>query len=100
MKKKIFILVTVILAVIGIAIISIPINNEKIIILKGNIFWGKKKCYELEVATCDIVERKCKLCNGKFEGSSSEILCNSCCSITNRCSVCGKIKGNEFIFRG
>ena len=93
MKKKIGVLIIIILIVIVSFITVLPIKNEKIIILKGNIFWGEERtCNRIEFTTSDIVNKKCVLCNNRFSSSSSVKLCSSCNNITNRCDVCGKIK--------
>lgn len=92
-KFKIIIMV-IILAII--VIINIPISSEKIIIMKGNVIYGElEKCSGVEVITFDITKKKCNICNRFFEGSSSMKLCSSCSELTNRCDICGRIKGKN-----
>ena len=95
-KLIIFILIIIVVLII---LLFMPINNKNIIVEKGNLLFGKSKtCSTIESMTesmtDDLTNRKCILCNKKFIGSSSQRICNDCCNITNRCSVCGKIKSN------
>ena len=90
--RKAYVYAISIIALI-IIVLFIPINSKDILILKGNILFGKSStCNKIEIMTDDITNRKCILCNKIFRGSSSEIICYKCCDITNRCCACGKIK--------
>ena len=99
MKKRtilIIILSIIIMISIGVLSFTVPINNENIIKIKGNLLFGKRdRCNTMfEALTDDITERKCILCNKKYMGSSSRILCGNCCTLTGRCLVCGKYRND------
>ena len=95
MKKRVKLIICIvsIVVLIIILVLFMPISNKNIIIKKGNILFGEtNKCNRIEIITDDITNRKCILCKKIFRGSSSRIICYECCDITNRCSVCGRIK--------
>lgn len=91
--SKFKIIIIFIILVIIVIINFVPISSEKIIIMKGNIIYGKlKKCSGVEVITFDYERNRCKLCNSFFIGSSSIRICDNCSNLTHRCDICGKIK--------
>ncbi|MEE0865376.1 MAG: hypothetical protein U0L98_01015 [Clostridia bacterium] len=96
MKKSIKVLIFILIVIIVLAVTVwylLPINNAELIKAKGNIIFGTiNTCKINEPMTTDITKRKCIFCNKEFKASSSAKICHNCCIITNRCSVCGKLK--------
>ena len=96
MKKSIKVLIFILIVIIVLAVTVwylLPINNAELIKAKGNIIFGTiNTCNTNEWMTTDETKRKCIFCNKEFKASSSAKICHNCCIITNRCSVCGKLK--------
>lgn len=107
MKKKIFIgLAIALLVFLVVVFFFIPIHYNNIIIIKGNILFGKGYCpkdredYSYEdynhqmVAGQAFTQYRCKLCNKKYSHPTTATpkICSSCAEITGRCKDCGKLQ--------
>ena len=96
MKKNILLVVIVVLLIVLVAFIA-TFNTNKSKIARANILYGTSEtCDIIEPMTDDVSKRICHICFHYFQGSSSQIICSKCSDITNRCTVCGKIKSNIF----